>query len=138
MSHVLRVLFSIQLKYIEEIRLKIWVEIFRWNLSRCFSMATCVLFSHFWLERFILPVNGYEISHKIAGTAVKAKYQPQRSALPIILGSAIICPTEMFALKFFKGATSRSYLNWWQALMSVMFSYVGDKWPIIGVGIVYY
>jgi len=30
----------------------------------------------------------------MTGTAVREKYQPQRSALPIILGSAIICPTE--------------------------------------------
>ena len=72
-------------------------------------------------KRFYLPVNGYEISHKIAGTAVKEKYQPQRSALPIILGSAIICPTENFALSFVNSVTTRSYLYWWQILMSVTF-----------------
>ena len=107
MCHVLRVLFLIQSKYNEVIRLnfRLFLSWGHFPVWAIFESIKFVALDHCWsvqghlrsfqrVKNFDLPVNGYEISHKIAGTAVREKYQPQRSALPIILGSAIICLTE--------------------------------------------
>ena len=109
------------------------IKVYRGDSAKKFGLK--FLSQVFTRWRFYLPVNGYEISHKIAGTAVKEKYQPQRSALPIILGSAIICPTEKFALKFFKGEFTVILILVTGFDVSDFF-HVGDKWPILGISIV--